>query len=56
MKFPTLAHPTLEQAKDPGRDANDLFGITLDYYNGDYIRSNTNISNPAPARILSGGK
>lgn len=41
----SINHPSLEQAKDPGGDYNDFFGLTLDYYNGDYIRSNTNITN-----------
>lgn len=40
----SINHPSLEKANDPGGDANDVFGITLDYYNGDYLRSNRNIS------------
>ncbi|CAH0336553.1 hypothetical protein FVB9288_02259 [Flavobacterium sp. CECT 9288] len=40
----SINHPSLEKAKDPGGDANDVFGITLDYYNGDYLRSDRNIS------------
>jgi RHS repeat-associated protein len=40
----SINHPSLEQAKDPGHDANDVFGLTLDYYNGDYQRANTNIA------------
>ncbi|HRE76424.1 MAG TPA: lamin tail domain-containing protein [Flavobacterium sp.] len=39
----SINHPSLEQAKDPGNDPNDVFGITLDYYSGDYNRINTNI-------------
>ncbi|AIG31034.1 hypothetical protein IA01_11455 [Flavobacterium psychrophilum] len=40
----SINHPSLEQAKDPGHDANDVFGLTLDYFNGDYQRANTNIA------------
>lgn len=42
----SINHPSLEPAKDPGRDgltpgvAADLFGITLDYYKDDYKRLN----------------
>jgi RHS repeat-associated protein len=36
----SINHPSLSQAKDPGHDANDFFGITLDYYDGDYKRLN----------------
>ena len=43
----SINHPSLEQAKDPGADNNDLFGITLDYYKGDYLRNGTNITNTA---------
>lgn len=49
----SINHPSLEKAIDPGKDglagnpnANvtpDLFGITLDYFAGDYNRSGTNI-------------
>lgn len=39
-----INHPSLEQAKDPGNDIDDLFGIQLDYYSNDYTRSGTNIS------------
>ncbi|WP_396145998.1 lamin tail domain-containing protein [Flavobacterium sp.] len=51
----SINHPSLESAKDPGKDNvaagpnpnfnPDLFGISLDYYDGDYVRSNTNIGN-----------
>lgn len=34
----SINHPSLTAAKDPGGDSNDVFGITLDYYSGDYIR------------------
>nr|WP_315174475.1 RHS repeat-associated core domain-containing protein [uncultured Flavobacterium sp.] len=40
----SINHPSLEAANDPGRDTNDVFGVTLDYYSGDYLRSNTNIT------------
>jgi len=43
----SINHPSLEQAKDPGHDSNDLFGLILDYYDGDYERSNTKID-PLP--------
>ncbi|AWI25285.1 RHS repeat-associated core domain-containing protein [Flavobacterium pallidum] len=49
----SINHPSLEQLKDPGRDgvpgtpnANvvpDLFGMSIDYYAGDYNRAGTNI-------------
>src|SRR5699024_4293517 len=31
-----INHPSLSSSKDPGGDANDIFGMTLDYYEGDY--------------------
>ncbi|MDA9316693.1 RHS repeat-associated core domain-containing protein [Polaribacter sp.] len=35
-----INHPNLNSsANNPNNDANDLFGMTLDYYNGDYQRS-----------------
>lgn len=34
----SINHPSLKAANDPGGDDNDVFGITLDYYSGDYIR------------------
>jgi RHS repeat-associated protein len=42
----TINHPSLQAANDPGNDgvngfAADVFGMQLDYYSGDYIRSNT---------------
>lgn len=39
----SINHPSLDPAKDPGHDANDAFGITLDYHLDDYSRNNTNI-------------
>ena len=38
-----INHPYLTAASDPGRDRNDLFGMVIDYYNGDYTR-NSNFS------------
>jgi len=38
-----INHPNLTSDADPGQDSNDLFGMTLDYYNGDYLR-NSNFS------------
>ncbi|WP_163394145.1 RHS repeat domain-containing protein [Flavobacterium limi] len=40
----SINHPSLEAAKDPGGDSNDVFGLTLDYYNGDYLRTGKNIA------------
>jgi RHS repeat-associated protein len=34
----SINHPSLLASKDPGGDSNDVFGIILDYYSGDYIR------------------
>lgn len=61
----SINHPSLERVKDPGKDglagnANaavtpDLFGITLDYFQGDYMRSGTNIvTSPSIATNYSG--
>lgn len=44
----TINHP--EQSKDPGKDglgngfAPDVFGMTLEYFNGDYVRTGTGIN------------
>lgn len=40
----SINHPNLTQADDPGHDANDVFGLILDYHNEDYVRANTNIA------------
>lgn len=40
----SINHPSLLASNDPGGDSNDVFGITLDYYEGDYSRANTNIT------------
>lgn len=34
-----INHPELNATMDPGGDSNDLFGMTLDYYNSDYQRN-----------------
>ena len=34
-----INHPSLSANLDPGGDSNDLFGMTIDYYNGDYKRN-----------------
>ena len=47
----SINHPSLEQSKDPGGDPNDLFGISLDYYDGDYQRTNT----PTPITTTHNG-
>lgn len=51
-----INHPSLQAANDPGNDgangfASDVFGMQLDYYNGDYTRSNT----PKPLATTSQG-
>ncbi|OHT46050.1 RHS repeat domain-containing protein [Flavobacterium tructae] len=45
----SINHPSLEASKDPGSDANDVFGLTLDYYNGDYLRTGRNITSSPSA-------
>ena len=44
----SINHPSLLAVNDPGGDSNDVFGITLDYYNGDYIRPSKPQINTAP--------
>lgn len=43
----SINNPKLDGAYGPffngNSDNNDLFGMTIDYYDGDYLRSNTNI-------------
>ena len=50
----TVNHPTLDKTKDPGQDGNtgahagfatDVFGEELQYFDGDYSRSGSNIVN-----------
>ncbi|KAA1246527.1 RHS repeat domain-containing protein [Aquimarina sp. RZ0] len=36
----SINHPSLDANGDPGNDSNDLFGMTLHYYNNDYARPN----------------
>lgn len=36
-----INHPSLTAANDPGGDASDVFGMHIDYYSGDYLRTNT---------------
>lgn len=51
----SINHPSLEAAKDPGGDSNDVFGITLDYYSGDYLRTGRNIiSSPTAGADYNG--
>jgi len=40
----SINHPSLEAAKDPGGDVNDLFGMAIDYHKDDYKRSQPNIT------------
>ncbi|MCD2261034.1 RHS repeat domain-containing protein, partial [Psychroserpens luteolus] len=37
----SINNPNL--SSDPGNDINDLFGMSIDYYNGDYVRSSSSI-------------
>ncbi|SHJ72442.1 hypothetical protein, partial [Aquimarina spongiae] len=37
----SINHPNLNTTSDPGGDNNDLFGMNIHYYNGDYSRTNT---------------
>lgn len=37
----SINHPDLTATKDPGGDANDLFGMTVHYNSDDYLRTNT---------------
>lgn len=39
-----INHPSLTAANDPGNDANDLFGMQIDYHSNDYNRTGNNIS------------
>ena len=40
----SINSPNLNHVDDPGKDANDIFGMTLDYYSGDYIRPSSTIA------------
>ncbi|CAL2087258.1 protein of unknown function [Tenacibaculum sp. 190524A02b] len=46
----SINHPSLSKDKDPGGDANDLFGMNIHYYNGDYLRNT-----PKPIPNISNG-
>ncbi|WP_281228729.1 RHS repeat domain-containing protein [Flavobacterium aquiphilum] len=61
----SINHPSLDSAKDPGLDGligspnafvkPDVFGITLDYYEGDYLRTGRNImSSPSAGADYNG--
>ncbi len=41
----SINHPSLAQDNDVNRNGTDLFGVTLDYYAGDYQRSTNFTSN-----------
>jgi len=44
----SINHPALSAAKDPGQDANDLFGMQIDYHAFDYARTQrSNITSAA---------
>ncbi|QLC66317.1 hypothetical protein LPB248_08480 [Flavobacterium sp. LPB0248] len=45
----SINHPSLEASKDPGGDSNDVFGLTLDYYPSDYLRTGRNITSSPTA-------
>ena len=50
-----INHPSRSSSLDPGKDGtngmpNDLFGFAIDYYNGDYTRTNT----PTPITVATG--
>ncbi len=38
-----INHPSLMAEKDPGGDGNDVFGLALDYYAGDYKREGNSL-------------
>jgi RHS repeat-associated protein len=53
-RLKSINHPTLDNAKDPGKDsytgtnsafAPDVFGMQFQYFEGDYTRTNSNITN-----------
>ena len=52
----SINHP--ESSRDPGKDgangfAPDVFGMTLEYFSGDYTRSGTNISSITPSGVAA---
>ncbi|MFK7747823.1 MAG: RHS repeat domain-containing protein [Kordia sp.] len=36
----SINHPSLSPTNDPGGSTNDMFGMTIDYFNNDYQRAN----------------
>ncbi len=40
----SINHPDLTADSDPGKDSDDAFGMTLDYFRGDYINANNKIT------------
>ncbi|MEM9678742.1 MAG: RHS repeat-associated core domain-containing protein [Bacteroidota bacterium] len=40
-RLKAINHPSLAANNDPGGDSNDAFGMHIDYYTGDYKRTNT---------------
>ena len=47
-----INHQGLNATQDPGGDTNDLFGMTLDYYSGDYQRSAA-FQTPSPSENVN---
>ena len=57
----SINSPTLEQAKDPGQDLvsnngvnQDVFGMALEYYSGDYTRTGSNINTGMVNNLYNG--
>ncbi len=55
----SINDPSLIASYDPGNDGNnsfepDLFGMSLDYYSGDYTRSGTNIESTVNGSLYDG--
>lgn len=54
----TINHPSKIDANDPGKDgtgnsfAKDVFGMSLEYFNGDYNRTGSNISSISTGTTL----
>ncbi|MEW7280852.1 RHS repeat-associated core domain-containing protein [Aquimarina sp. 2201CG1-2-11] len=46
----SINHPNLNNSSDPGGDSNDLFGMSLHYYQGDYLRNT-----PTPVPSMTSG-
>ena len=47
----SINHPSLTASNDPGGDSDDVFGMNLHYYQGDYTRTNT----PKPVPTIKSG-